>query len=353
MKWASKYDRETIRDAYLKGTPPPYKSNTSEERSLPALPKEELEEKPLPNPLLSTTSIASPTRPNIPIAAVEERPASPVERRSPPPASATSPKSVQSSASVSSPEKLPKTKGSRLGKLFGRKGDKQGTFRSTTPLPEPVPKSVSVRDVSAPLNRNTVINTNGNGTSVPARSSAITVNDSHITARSSRDNFRSGSFATKTNEERIPKKLSSNFDAGPLVDMPAFVPEDSPEPSPPAPHHKVDNDSDVSPLTSIHQSPPESGSPVTPALDYWAQSRKNAAERAKRIASDDRTPTTTEAKITSSDDGDTSGEESKLSKGLLSIPYRLTFHEAMETRLARIKARVAELTGNIDTPIRT
>lgn len=323
MKWASKYDREAIRDAYLKGTPTPYKSHTSAERSLPALPKEEQEEKPLPNPLLSTKTISSSTRPgpiDVPIAAVEERPASPVERRSPPPASATSPKSVQSSTSVSSPEKLSKTKGSRLGKLFGRRSDKQGPSRSTTPLPEPVLKSVSVRDVSAPLNRNTVINTNGNGTSVPARSSAITVNDSHIATRSSRDNFRSDNLATKTksDEERIAKKLSSNFDAGPLVDMPAFVPEDSPEPSPIIAHHKVENDNDVTPLTSIH---PSLGPPVSPALDRWAQNRKLAADRAKKNAVDDHTPTGSEVKIASSDDGNTSGEESELSNDSLSISH--------------------------------
>jgi len=114
--------------------------------------------------------------------------------------------------------------------------------------------------------------------------------------------------------------------------MPAFVPEDSPEPSPPAAPHRLGNDSDVSPLTSMHQSIPESG---PPKMDRWAQNRKNAADRLKKNAFDDHTSTATGVKVTSSDDGDTSGEET------------------MEIRLARIKARVAELTGNIDTPIRT
>jgi len=78
-----------------------------------------------------------------------------------------------------------------------------------------------------------------------------------------------------------------------------------------------------------------------PALDRWAQIRKNAAERAQRINAEqeqsrrsisqsgktDRTEQTDKT-----DDGDTSGEET------------------IESRVARIKARVAELTGNMDTP---
>jgi len=305
MKWASKYDRDAIRDAYLKGTPPPQMTSGAEERSLPALPKEEPQEKPLPNPVPQVT--AMPPRP----APIEiPRPASPIERRAPP-ASATSPKSVQSTTSVSSPEKLPKTKGSRLGKLFGRKNDKQGGSRSTTPVPEPPIRSVSTKDVSAPIQRN--ITVNGNGV---AKSSSLAINESHLPLLPAKDPLRSGSFAMgiSSNEERTTRQVFSNFDAGPLTDMPAFVPEDSPEPpSRETTHHGADPGDSEHLMTPTHQSQPEPEPPVSPVMDRWAQIRKNAADRAKKSALDDNTTTTTaETRATTVDDGDTSGEESRL-----------------------------------------
>jgi len=317
MKWASKYDRDrdAIRDAYLKGTPPLQMAGGAGERTLPALPKEEPQEKPLPNPVPQATTI--PPRPapvELPAALVAQRPASPVERRAPPPAPATSPKSVQSRTSLSSLEKLPKTKGSRLGKLFGRKGDKQGTYRSTTPVPEPPIRSVSTRDVSAPVQRTFTVNGNG-----ATKSSSLAVNETHLPPVPAKDPVRNDSFATGTssNEERTSKQVFSNFDAGPLADMPAFVPDDSPEPSPSGvqhatAHHGVDlEDGEISPMTPTNQSQPEVEPPASPVMDRWAQIRKNAADRAKKSA-DDNTTTTTETRATTVDDGETSSEESKV-----------------------------------------
>jgi hypothetical protein len=70
-----------------------------------------------------------------------------------------------------------------------------------------------------------------------------------------------------------------------------------------------------------------------PVQDRWAQIKKNAAERAKVVpkASDEYTRSDARGSI---DDGETSGEET------------------IESRVARIKARVAELTGSIDTTTR-
>lgn len=356
MKWASNYDRDAIRDAYLKGTPPPQKPAGLEERSLPALPKEESQEKPLPSPGPPTTPSPRPPPIEIPTAYAAQRPTSPDERRAPPPASATSPKSVQSANYVSSPEKLPKTKGSRLGKLFGRKGEKQGTSRSTTPVPEAPIRNVSSKDVSAPAQR--TLTTNGNGA---AKSSSVAVNETHLSVVPAKDPVRNDSFNTGTssNEERTAKQVFSNFDAGPLSDMPAFVPEDSPEPSPSATAHQNHRgveleDGEVSPMTPTHQPPAEPEQPASPVVvDRWAQIRKNAADRAKKSAFDDHTPTTSETRDTSVDDGDTSGEESMLFSDSC-YRIRLTVRTAIESRVARIKARVAELTGNIDnTPVRT
>jgi len=96
---------------------------------------------------------------------------------------------------------------------------------------------------------------------------------------------------------------------------------ESPLPSPPI--RKSDEISEPSPTSS-------------PAVqDRWARIRKNAAERAERkrvaapkISEDSSAPDTRE----SIDDGDTSGEET------------------IESRVARIKARVAELTGTAMEP---
>ena len=159
MKWANKYDRDTIRDAYLKGLPAPPKP-TGEERSLPAIPTQE---KPLPVP----TKLVGPRPlpvPTISPPPVVQRPVSPVEKPVPQTIT-TSPKSAQSNTSVQSHEKMQRTKGSRLGKLFGRsKTDRAGgTSRSTTPLPDPIVKTLSSKDVSTPVTRNTLAVSNGSG----------------------------------------------------------------------------------------------------------------------------------------------------------------------------------------------
>lgn len=298
MKWASRYDRDAVRDAYLKGTPPPQKPHATEERSLPALPKEEEKPQEKPQPIQSPKVHPTPRPAPLEKPAVQ-RPASPVDRRvleqSP-----TSPKSVQSTASVSSPEKLPKAKGSRLGKLFGRK-DKHAGPRSTTPLPDPLVRNLSTKDVSAPIQRSTS-NTNGNGPSFPAKSPTP--------GKHGKQSFGTG---TSSNEERAAQKAFSNFDAGPLQDMPAFVPEDSPTPSIRNQPTGKEDDGDVSPITPTRSNTmPDTAAPVSaPVVDRWAQIRKNAAERAKRNALEDHTATTATTRDTSVDDGDTSGEESK------------------------------------------
>ncbi|KAL4870809.1 hypothetical protein BDV12DRAFT_165264 [Aspergillus spectabilis] len=116
-----------------------------------------------------------------------------------------------------------------------------------------------------------------------------------------------------TNEQVAADREFSRFDQGPLLEQPAFVPEDT----------SVDEKSlaKVEPSSPI---PPSSPSSPTrdgnTSQDRWAQIRKNAAERVAQAET--RTST-------ADDDGNTSEEES------------------FETRAARIKARVAELTGNM------
>ncbi|KKA25592.1 Morphogenesis protein (Msb1) [Rasamsonia emersonii CBS 393.64] len=129
-----------------------------------------------------------------------------------------------------------------------------------------------------------------------------------------------------TNEKAMADREFSSFDQGPLADQPAFVPADSPV-------------SPVSPVSSKITEQPAGRDIETPTNppaktelssmsphDRWAQIRKTAAERA--AAFDEAPSRTSQAERT--DDGDTSGEET------------------IESRVARIKARVAELTGNME-----
>jgi len=108
-----------------------------------------------------------------------------------------------------------------------------------------------------------------------------------------------------TNDAREAKQAFSSFDQGPLEDVPAFVPDDSPRQSEdsaaPPPIRQTRDIEDGSELTKS----------VSPMIgDRWAQIRKNAAERAARH-SEEQSRGGYSAK-TDGDDGETSGEESKL-----------------------------------------
>lgn len=144
------------------------------------------------------------------------------------------------------------------------------------------------------------------------------------------------------------------FDQGPLADAPAWTPRESIDSHLQAQAeaaHKADleaghlNAPGGFPETPL-ETPMERGidsypepeptydtaQPVANNLDRWAQIRKNAAERAARVSEDQvsgRPPHITNG---TEDDGDTSGEET------------------IEDRVARIKARVAHLTGNLEKP---
>ncbi|KAM7189372.1 DUF1708 domain containing protein [Naviculisporaceae sp. PSN 640] len=141
----------------------------------------------------------------------------------------------------------------------------------------------------------------------------------------------------------------ARFDQGPLLDQPAFVPDDddvdeavpppiarhssrSPLPSPQlpvAPPKPVQQQAPVSPVQA-----PVSPAPVSPKVDpqdRWAQIRKNAMERAaqRKQREAEAGAGLSPPKPAEADD-DTSGEET------------------IESRVARIKARVAELTSNAE-----
>ncbi|TLD34070.1 hypothetical protein PspLS_01344 [Pyricularia sp. CBS 133598] len=129
----------------------------------------------------------------------------------------------------------------------------------------------------------------------------------------------------------------SRFDQGPLADQPAFIPDDSDDESfdaipPPIARQRENPAAQAPPAPAPGHSPaPEVQSPttLTPAQDRWAQIRKNAADRAAQQRQSEEQSQGGYSKTTDGD-GDTSGEET------------------IESRVARIKARVAELTGNME-----
>lgn len=144
-----------------------------------------------------------------------------------------------------------------------------------------------------------------------------------------------------TNDAREARQAFSNFDQGPLEDVPAFVP-DSPS---------ISEDSAAPPNISRSHQPEDTTSPLTqessPPQDRWAQIRKNAAERAAVRQSEEQSHGGQSLK-TDGDDGETSGEESKCFQCLYHVSSA-NEQPAIESRVARIKARVAELTGNMES----
>ncbi|UNI23556.1 hypothetical protein JDV02_009371 [Purpureocillium takamizusanense] len=120
----------------------------------------------------------------------------------------------------------------------------------------------------------------------------------------------------------------SRFDQGPLADQPAFVPEDDEDDATPPPiaRHPVRQASPAAPETPKE----ELSHSASPGVQgRWAQIRKNAAHRAATRPREDSTKVSP-ARAGDGGDDDTSGEET------------------IESRVARIKARVAELTGNME-----
>ena len=153
-------------------------------------------------------------------------------------------------------------------------------------------------------------------------------------------------------EERHAEREFRSFDQGPLQDVPAFVPDDSPRKAsdaseadhhrraenatpqpptaaPPAPpvaptaHHEADRAPGPAPRDGPAQAngvgahdeePSAEDLELTPSLspnDRWAQIRKNAAERAAQSRqSEEQSRQTDRTDNDRTDDGDTSGEES-------------------------------------------
>lgn len=355
MKWASKYDRDAIREAYLNGTPLEGHSRPATERSLPALPTEDADEERLEDRRQRPVSLMPPPPPPMhkpdPPNKYDNRPA-PISKVTPAIPSPTfspagsglfsssptsngrtspalqspplSPPSARSRASNSStPEKIKKT--SRFKSFFSsKKIEPIATGRVVSQPTESsnngnltLPSPGLGRRLSMQKKRNAPVAFQGTVTDLVATPVTSTTLQRH----------ESESLNPSSDEMREPTQVFSPFDQGPL-DAPAFIPDDSPdatEPSSPIEETRpvVPEKEDSVPISE--DLAPTSSSEVMPVQDRWAQIRKNAAERAKVP----KAPEESDARG-SMDEGETSGEET------------------IESRVARIKARVAELTGNMD-----
>lgn len=163
----------------------------------------------------------------------------------------------------------------------------------------------------------------------------------HGVPRTRRDEEYDKLSRVDTNEREHADREFSTFDQGPLLEQPAFVPSVSKErldsfatpaeEMPRHPHHQSTY-SQVTMNTATdeeneHDEPVQLTQQISPT-DRWAQIRKNAAERAQKQSEEQGRRSHTD---TRTDDGETSGEET------------------IESRVARIKARVAELTGNMES----
>ncbi|KAE8822770.1 hypothetical protein PTNB85_09047 [Pyrenophora teres f. teres] len=132
----------------------------------------------------------------------------------------------------------------------------------------------------------------------------------------------------------------SRFDQGPMEDMPAFVPADDESDDEAAAAPSVPRRQIPAPRTPTEHMPQhadniseesvEFSKQASPSQDRWAQIRKNAADRAARLSEEQTRRSRSQSQSQRTDEGETSGEET------------------IESRVARIKARVAELTGNVD-----
>ncbi|KAI2616040.1 DUF1708-domain-containing protein [Hypoxylon sp. NC1633] len=390
MKWASKYDKETIREAYLGNTfagrgisqtslqlpehPPTNglaangssgpRSNVSERAPSPAV-----AQPPPPEPEKEIPTVVTPPPPApAPVSEKKLEPPQPVHaterpeptgRNSPLPPPPREEESMEAarenmlSPVPSSPESKKhkklhkdekKTASGGFRKLFGRNKNRQSklpenaaadvngmlaaeapqtpeTARSPSPVPVPQQPQPVASELAAPSPTEPALE------APVERPEEKTPTQTPITPahpRSYDPSIDDNMSRVDTADAAEAHQEFSRFDQGPLLEQPAYIPDedqsvDSAAPPPIARypsnlHAEQDNDEGAP-------------SPTVPMQDRWAAIRKNAAERAARQSEEQSRGAY--SKTTDGDD-DTSGEET------------------IESRVARIKARVAELTGNME-----
>ncbi|KAF3764541.1 hypothetical protein M406DRAFT_43569 [Cryphonectria parasitica EP155] len=344
MKWANKYDKDTIREAYLAnsmagrglgqstmqsngllGSSVPEEQSPSPLPRSPSMrsPREEQHEEPLGStPAASEMGHNSPLPPLPPQEEAQNTSFDMVRDNmaSPEPAEEGSPKQHKKL------HKEEKKGGGGFRRLFGRQ-------RRASKVPENAPA-----DIAAALAET------DRGASTPAPESPIRSDTPQQETPGQRTPHQQQHVETAPVTPMSPQRQEeahyaepvyepsaasaddsrvntadaeeatdefSRFDQGPLDDQPAFVPESDEEDDatpPPIQRHRSPNPQETRPQTA-------------PAIERWAQIRKNAAERAAAAQ--------------------------HTAYGSLDCICTDTA-TGIESRVARIKARVAELTNNMD-----
>ena len=113
-----------------------------------------------------------------------------------------------------------------------------------------------------------------------------------------------------TIEQQHAEREFQTFDQGPLQDQPAFVPDEAPNQNSLDIDGPVENDhsheaAEQEPSDNVSEKSNDLSRQISPVQDRWAQIRKNAAERAARQNEEQ------SGRTDKTDDGETSGEESK------------------------------------------
>ncbi|CAK4031971.1 related to morphogenesis-related MSB1 [Lecanosticta acicola] len=274
-------------------------------------------------------------------------------------------RAMQSQAATS-PEESSKSKkpagqsGGGIRKLFGKK--KESTRGDSLDMPRPGsnglarPAEIGIgrrlslmrkKPTATPMTSTTAVASQPEP-EMPAQEPTVTAQNfahDHSPAELSR---------SSTHEHEAAEREFSRFDQGPMDDMPSAMPHDtSEEPSPQLNQHhfntlaaarlhpQATEDATMLPFDAPasdveSEVTMEDNQDTEVVQDRWATIRENAHKRAAQRREDVGRPSedqSTQSKASQSlrtDDGETSGEET------------------IESRVARIKARVAELTGNMD-----
>ncbi|KAI4870220.1 DUF1708-domain-containing protein [Hypoxylon rubiginosum] len=383
LKWANKYDKEAIREAYLgnafagRGTSQislqsdhpgtngftsnggGLKPDTPERAPSPAPAQPLPEPEPLPEQKAPVQTPAAPAPVPEKLAAPQPERSEPTGRNSPLPPTPREEESMEAarenmfSPEPASPESRKqkklhknekKTGPGGFKKFFGRKNrqsklpenaatDVNGMLAAESTqapaaarAPSPAPIAEQPEPVSAELPAEPTLE-------APAeRQEERTPTQTPVTptpARPAYDPSVDDNLSrVDTADAAEAHQAFSRFDQGPLLEQPAFIPDDDQSVDSAAPppiarhpsHHPADEEDD------------EAGapSPSVPMQDRWAAIRKNAADRAARQSEEQSQQSRGAYSKTTDGDDDTSGEET------------------IESRVARIKARVAELTGNME-----
>ncbi|SPO02273.1 related to morphogenesis-related protein MSB1 [Cephalotrichum gorgonifer] len=378
MKWASKYDKEAIKTAYLadssagrgiERSPSRANGHTATNGARPATPDQEpqITEKGLEAPQGVHPAERAEASSPIPPAKndVDDAAVAPVENKASleagSPDSKKHKKLQKEKAPVAAPPPTPPSSGG-LRKLFGRKNraskvpdnaaaELNGMLQQERDVTTPTASAPSAPVAAAAPTPAPAPAPAAAPAPAPVSPSPIRIEEARTPTKPAPAPFTEPTYTEPTYNPSMhsnsepdaddvadANKEFARFDQGPLTEQPAFVGDDSDtddalpppisrrarevgEPLIPVPKRSSDRLSEAQQPQSI------------PALDRWAQIRKNAAERAaQQEALEKQREALPKQDTVSKHDGDdeTSGEET------------------IESRVARIKARVAELTGNME-----